>query len=133
MKGSLNVAGDRRLTPDFKIRVDVRFRGRVNFPLTIRAHILSQQEKDNLPEWRPEGMADFDVQGGRNNGFVHLSTGSHVTNLNTVERRAPTELKGTTYITQQFESNIDQGGLFMKHDPISHHYQVEAAPKLCKV
>ena len=46
-------------------------------------------------------MMDFDAQGVRNNGFAHLS-GSHV---GTVERKVPTELKGTTYITHHFESN----------------------------
>jgi len=115
------VKQDRRLTPDFKLRVEVSHRGRVCFPLTIRAHILSQQEKDNLPEWRPEGMVDFDAQGVRNNGFAHLPV-SHGSNLATVERKVPTELKGTTYITHHFESN--RGPAFGKHDPISRYQAV---------
>lgn len=105
----------RRLTPDFKLRVEVTYRGRVCFPLTIRAHMLSQQEKDNLPEWRPEGMPDFEAQGIRNNGLVHL-TANH-TNLSTVERKVPTELKGTTYITHHFESN--RAHSFAKSDQMS--------------
>lgn len=59
------VSSSRRLTPDFKVRVEVRYRGRVSFPLTVRAHILSQQEKDNLPEWTPEGMMDDNLPYGK--------------------------------------------------------------------
>lgn len=80
------VKQDRRLTPDFKVRVEVRYRGKVSFPLTVRAHVLSQQEKDNLPEWMPEGAHDLDSQ---------------------VDKHKPiTELKGTTYITHHFEANV---------------------------
>lgn len=62
---SMSVSLLRRLTPDFKVRVEVRYRGRVSFPLTVRAHILSQQEKDNLPEWTPEGMMDDNLPYGK--------------------------------------------------------------------
>lgn len=109
--------GRRRLTPDFKLRVEVRHRGRVCFPLTLRAHILSQQEKDNLPEWRPEGMVDYDHQNVRSNGFGMGS--SHGGNFATVERKVPTELKGTTYITHHFESNR---GPYPKHPQMSHYH-----------
>lgn len=80
------VKQDRRLTPDFKVRVEVRYRGKVSFPLTVRAYILSQQEKDNLPEWAPDGSSDHENQGDRH--------------------KPPTELKGTTYITHHFEENM---------------------------
>ncbi|CAD7701308.1 unnamed protein product [Ostreobium quekettii] len=83
------VKQDRRLTPDFKVRVEVKYRGQVSFPLTVRAYILSQQEKDNLPEWSPEGAVDNDGQNER--------------------KGHPTELKGTTYITHHFEANMSGG------------------------
>lgn len=73
----------RRLTPDFKLRVEVRYRGRVCYPLTVRAHILSQQEKDNLPEWRPEGMIDLDIAGVKSNTFSPLN-GGQLSNLGMV-------------------------------------------------
>ncbi|CAD7697834.1 unnamed protein product [Ostreobium quekettii] len=83
------VKQDRRLTPDFKVRVEVKYRGQVSFPLTVRAYILAQQEKDNLPEWTPEGVTDHDGQSER--------------------KGHPTELKGTTYITHHFEANMSGG------------------------
>lgn len=88
--------------------MEVRYQGRVCYPLTIRAHILSQQEKDNLPEWRPEGMVDLDVPGVKNNGFAQLGATGQLSNLGFVERKPPTELKGTTYITHHFDANSNE-------------------------
>lgn len=83
----------------------MRYRGRVSYPITVRAHVLSQQEKDNLPEWRPEGMIDLELRGTNNSNSFPQNT-----NLKVVERKPPTELKGTTNITHHFESKTSEGG-----------------------
>lgn len=111
------VKQDRRLTPDFKVRVEVRYRGKVSFPLTVRARILSQQEKDNLPEWTPDGMEDplhfvkppCQLVGG----------GKGVMG----DRKPPTELKGTTYITHHFEANMSGPLTTSIHPPITSGMQ----------
>lgn len=43
----------RRLTPCFKVRVEVKHRGNVSLPLTLRAHVLNQQDKDDISRWMP--------------------------------------------------------------------------------
>eukprot|EP00210_Caulerpa_lentillifera_P008045 g7682.t1 len=108
------VKQDRRLTPDFKLRLEVRYRGVICYPLTVRAHMISQQEKDSLPEWRPEGMINFDVSIGTkptttnsSSSFPQLINQRSSNSFGFVERKPPTELKGTTYITHHFEANQD--------------------------
>jgi len=54
-------AQPRRLTPNFKVRVDVEFQDRCSFPLTLKAYIISQQDKDSVPEWVPEDFLDPDA------------------------------------------------------------------------
>jgi hypothetical protein len=44
----------RRLTPNFKVRVEVQYRNRVSFPLSLKAYIITQQEKDSLQDWVPD-------------------------------------------------------------------------------
>lgn len=57
----------RRLAPNFKVRVEVKYSGAVSLPLTLRAFLLSQQDKDNVLAWQPDdGSDDKAVQvGGR--------------------------------------------------------------------
>jgi hypothetical protein len=43
------------------VRVDVQFQDRCSFPLTLKAYIISQQEKDSVPEWVPEDFLDPDA------------------------------------------------------------------------
>lgn len=51
----------RRLTPNFKIRAEVQFQDRCSFPLTLKAYIIGQGEKDTLQEWVPEDFLDPDA------------------------------------------------------------------------
>lgn len=51
----------RRLTPNFKVRVDVSYKHRCSFPLTLKAYVISQQEKDSVPEWVPDDFLDPDL------------------------------------------------------------------------
>jgi hypothetical protein len=53
-------ASRRRLTPNFKIRVEVHFQDRCSFPLTLKTYIISQAERDSMPEWVPEDFLDPD-------------------------------------------------------------------------
>lgn len=55
------VKQDRRLTPNFRVRADVQFQGRCSFPLTVKAYVIGQQEKDSVPEWVPEDFLDPDA------------------------------------------------------------------------
>jgi hypothetical protein len=48
----------RRLTPDFKVRVEVKYRGRVQLPVHLKAYIITQQERDSLHNWAPEELYD---------------------------------------------------------------------------
>jgi hypothetical protein len=51
----------RRLTPNFKVRVEVSYKTRCSFPLTLKAYVISQQEKDSVPEWVPDDFLDPDL------------------------------------------------------------------------
>jgi hypothetical protein len=51
----------RRLTPNFKVRVEVAFKSRCSFPLTLKAYVITQQEKDSVPEWVPDDFLDPDL------------------------------------------------------------------------
>jgi len=75
------VKQDRRLSPNFRVRVEVKYRQRVSFALTLKAHVITQQEKDNILAWCLEDSADQD------------------------KKKPVTELKGTTCITHHFEAN----------------------------
>jgi len=44
----------RRLAPPFRLRVDVRHKGHLSLPLTVRACLITQLEKDNMQSWLPE-------------------------------------------------------------------------------
>eukprot|EP00775_Hariotina_reticulata_P009780 gene9780-9938_t len=50
-----------RLTPNFKVRVEVAFKSRCSFPLTLKAYVITQQEKDSVPEWVPDDFLDPDL------------------------------------------------------------------------
>jgi hypothetical protein len=39
----------------------VDFKTRCAFPLSIKVYVLTQQEKDSLPEWVPDDFQDPDV------------------------------------------------------------------------
>lgn len=54
-------AGCRRLTPNFKIRAEVGFNTRCSFPLTLKVYVITQQEKDSVPEWVPDDFLDPDL------------------------------------------------------------------------
>lgn len=75
------VKQDRRLTPNFKVRVEVHYKNRVSFPLTLKAYIIGQQEKDTIPEWVPADFLDPDVP----------------------QKKPITELKGTICVTHHFD------------------------------
>lgn len=45
----------RRFSPSFRVRVDVQFRERVQLPVTVRAFVVSQHEKDTILGWMPIG------------------------------------------------------------------------------
>lgn len=51
----------RRLTPNFRVRVEVHYRGQVSFPLTLKCYVVTQQDKDSIPEWVPEDFLDPDL------------------------------------------------------------------------
>lgn len=51
----------RRLTPNFKIRAEVGFNTRCSFPLTLKVYVITQQEKDSVPEWVPDDFLDPDL------------------------------------------------------------------------
>jgi hypothetical protein len=38
--------------------VEVQFQDRCSFPLTVKAYVIGQQEKDSVPEWVPEDFLD---------------------------------------------------------------------------
>mmetsp|Transcript_19110 Transcript_19110/g.49641 ORF Transcript_19110/g.49641 Transcript_19110/m.49641 type:complete len:957 (-) Transcript_19110:1046-3916(-) len=80
---AMPVKQDRRLNPPFRVRVDVQHRGPLSFPLTLRASLITQQDKDNMLTWSPEDMH---------------------------EARPITELKGTTNIAHHFEAHAPGGG-----------------------
>lgn len=79
---SVPVKQDRRLTPNFKVRVDVKYRQRVSCPLTVKAYILTQQEKDSILHWCPDDTI-YELDG---------------------VQKTMTDLKGTTSITSHFEA-----------------------------
>ena len=43
----------RRLFPCFKVRVEAKHRGPFSLPLTLRAHVLTQQDKEHIGTWVP--------------------------------------------------------------------------------
>lgn len=54
------VKQDRRLSPSFKVKVEVKFRGQVSLPFTLRAFIITQTDKDMVQSWHPEDPTDPD-------------------------------------------------------------------------
>ncbi|GBF88728.1 hypothetical protein Rsub_01629 [Raphidocelis subcapitata] len=78
------VKQDRRLTPNFKIRVDVFFEDRCSFPLTLKAYILSQQERDGAAQWVPDDFLDPEIQ---------------------QQRKPITELKGNVCVSHTFDAS----------------------------
>eukprot|EP00798_Chlamydomonas_sp_ICE-L_P031814 gene31814-7016_t len=81
------VKQDRRLMPAFRVRAEVKYRSRLSFPLTMKAYVINQQEKDNILAWSPE-EADLDKS----------------------VKKPVTDLKGTTCITHHFEANKEGNG-----------------------
>lgn len=49
----------RRLSPSFKVRVEVRYRQRVAVPITVKAHLVTQQDKDNILAWLPDDYTPY--------------------------------------------------------------------------
>lgn len=58
---AVHFAACRRLTPNFKIRAEVGFNTRCSFPLTLKVYVITQQEKDSVPEWVPDDFLDPDL------------------------------------------------------------------------
>jgi hypothetical protein len=55
--------------------VEVHYKNRVSFPLTLKAYIIGQQEKDTIPEWVPADFLDPDVpQVGKSTCMSNLFT-----------------------------------------------------------
>ncbi|GLC44187.1 hypothetical protein PLESTM_001565000 [Pleodorina starrii] len=80
---ALPVKQDRRLLPCFKVRLEVQHRGTVSLPVTLRAHVLSQQDKEQIATWvPPDDAASRDDKG----------------------QKAATELKGTAFIRCTLEA-----------------------------
>ncbi|PNH05767.1 hypothetical protein TSOC_007926 [Tetrabaena socialis] len=77
------VKQDRRLAPSFKVRVEVKHRGNLTMPMTLRAHVLTQQDKEGLESWAPADSADLAEDKG--------------------QQRAAPELKGTSCIQYKWE------------------------------
>ncbi|EFJ50616.1 hypothetical protein VOLCADRAFT_116796 [Volvox carteri f. nagariensis] len=50
---ALPVKQDRRLLPCFKVRLEVQHHGALWLPVTLRAHVLSQQDKEQITSWLP--------------------------------------------------------------------------------
>jgi hypothetical protein len=42
------------------VRVQVQYRNRVSFPLSLKAYIITQQEKDSLQDWVPDDYLETD-------------------------------------------------------------------------
>lgn len=57
---AIPVKQDRRLSPNFKLRVEVQCKGPLSVELTVKAHLLSQQEFDSITSWCPEPFNDCD-------------------------------------------------------------------------
>ncbi|KAI8474662.1 MAG: hypothetical protein J3K34DRAFT_117375 [Monoraphidium minutum] len=66
------VKQDRRLTPNFRVRVEVLFRDRCSFPLTVKAYVVGQQDKDSVPEWVPEDFLDPEAAPVRARARTHV-------------------------------------------------------------
>ncbi|GIL47568.1 hypothetical protein Vafri_4360 [Volvox africanus] len=81
---ALPVKQDRRLLPCFKVRLEVQHRGAVSLPVTLRAHVLSQQDKDQIRSWLPPD----DAAGRGDKG-----------------QKPVTELKGTSLIRCTLEAS----------------------------
>eukprot|EP00798_Chlamydomonas_sp_ICE-L_P011688 gene11688-34411_t len=76
------VKQDRRFMPAFRVRVEVKHGQRLSLPLTMRAYVINQQEKDNILAWSKEES-----------------------DLEKNQKKPVTDLKGTTRITHHFEAN----------------------------
>ncbi|KAG2446074.1 hypothetical protein HXX76_000674 [Chlamydomonas incerta] len=82
---ALPVKQDRRLFPCFKVRVEAKHRGPFSLPLTLRAHVLTQQDKEHIGTWvPPEEDPNLDDKG---------------------QQRSGTELKGLSCIRHTWEPN----------------------------
>ena len=95
------VKQDRRLSPSFKVRVEVQYSGRMSFPLTLRAFVISQNDKDVVQKWSPEGPMDPDKVSERQGLASKMKLTCEA--VLTLQRKM-TELKGSTSITHQFEA-----------------------------
>ncbi|KAG2452631.1 hypothetical protein HYH02_002865 [Chlamydomonas schloesseri] len=82
---ALPVKQDRRLFPCFKVRVEAKHRGPFSLPLTLRAHVLTQQDKEHIGTWvPPEEDPNIDDKS---------------------QQRCGTELKGLSVIRHTWEPN----------------------------
>ncbi|PNW74638.1 hypothetical protein CHLRE_12g489150v5 [Chlamydomonas reinhardtii] len=87
---ALPVKQDRRLFPCFKVRVEAKHRGPFSLPLTLRAHVLTQQDKEHIGTWvPPEEDPNLDDKG---------------------QQRSGTELKGLSCIRHTWEPNARPHG-----------------------
>jgi hypothetical protein len=50
------------------VRVEVEFQDRCSFPLTLKAYVIGQSEKDGVPEWVPDDFLDPDASAVRGGG-----------------------------------------------------------------
>ncbi|GFH27200.1 uncharacterized protein HaLaN_25483, partial [Haematococcus lacustris] len=81
------VKQDRRLSPSFKVEVNIHHQGPLALPFTLKACLITQQDMDNILLWAPEDLATED------------------------KANKMTELKGNTTITHYFASNCGASSL----------------------
>ncbi|KAL6765583.1 hypothetical protein V8C86DRAFT_501687 [Haematococcus lacustris] len=86
------VKQDRRLSPSFKVEVNIHHQGPLALPFTLKACLITQQDMDNILLWAPEDPATED------------------------KANKMTELKGNTTITHYFASNCG-GAMLCKEQP----------------
>lgn len=77
----------RRLKPPFKVRVRLWHKAPVCLPVAVTAHAIVQDEYSNLENWIPPAI-------------------DAAVTKEMVERSTPTELKGTTSLTYQFDAPV---------------------------
>ncbi|GAX73388.1 hypothetical protein CEUSTIGMA_g841.t1 [Chlamydomonas eustigma] len=100
------VKQDRRLFPNFKVKVAVKYRGDAfSFPVTVRAYIITQHEKDNILSWQPPTTT---TAAGELSSS--LSAASYSESSDKMKLKPMTELKGMTSISHHFQ-HIEAGYL----------------------
>ncbi|KAJ9518665.1 hypothetical protein QJQ45_018756, partial [Haematococcus lacustris] len=92
------VKQDRRLSPSFKVEVNIHHQGPLALPFTLKACLITQQDMDNILLWAPEDPAAEDK--------ANVSKHSQSLVLQKM-----TELKGNTTITHYFASNCGASSL----------------------